>query len=268
MKIALQMCNVRDFLAKDFEGTHKRVKEIGYDYVEVAGYYDKTAEEYRKVLDDCGLECVSVHQVADEFLNKGQEAVDYIKTLGAKFCAIPWYDIKMYHSDFNGAIEKYKKIGKMFKDNKMQLLYHNHGFDFEEINGEFIIDKIFKEVPDDLIQPQLDVCWIHYPGQNPIDYIEKYSGRIKTLHLKDFVCKNLPQKPLFDPEIRKIMKPTTEENGFEYRNLGDGIQDINGIVKAAEKAGVEYLIVEQDFPTYDSLKDAENSINYLKRIGV
>ncbi|MBR2132709.1 MAG: sugar phosphate isomerase/epimerase, partial [Oscillospiraceae bacterium] len=97
-KVGLQLYSVRGDMEKDFYGTLKAVKEAGYDYVEFAGYYGHTAEEVRGMLDELGLTCISVHQGPDLFINKGQEAVDYLTTIGAKYCAIPWYGIENYEN--------------------------------------------------------------------------------------------------------------------------------------------------------------------------
>ena len=90
-KVGLQLYSVRDQMEKDMEGTLKAVKEMGYDYVEFAGYFGKSAEEIRALLDKYGLICISVHQGLDFYEEGGQSAAEYIKTLGANFSAIPWY---------------------------------------------------------------------------------------------------------------------------------------------------------------------------------
>jgi sugar phosphate isomerase/epimerase len=90
-KVGLQLYSVRDEMEKDLEATLKAVKEMGYDYVETAGYFGRTAEEFRALLDKYALTCVSVHQNLDFYENRGQEGVDFIKTLGAQYSVIPWY---------------------------------------------------------------------------------------------------------------------------------------------------------------------------------
>ena len=88
-KVGIQLYSLRDAMEKDMDATLKAVKEMGYDYVEFAGYFDKSAEEVRTLLDKYGLECVSVHQAIGLFEEEGKAAVDYLNTIGAKYCAIP-----------------------------------------------------------------------------------------------------------------------------------------------------------------------------------
>ena len=71
-KVGLQLYSVRDEMQNDLEATLKAVKEMGYDYVETAGYFDRTAEEFRALLDKYGLTCISVHQALDFYEKKGQ----------------------------------------------------------------------------------------------------------------------------------------------------------------------------------------------------
>jgi sugar phosphate isomerase/epimerase len=92
-KVGIQLYSVRDHMNQDFYGTLKAIKNAGYDYVEFAGYFGKSAEEIRAMLDELGLECISVHEGAETYLNGGKAAVDFLNTIGAKYSAIPWYSI-------------------------------------------------------------------------------------------------------------------------------------------------------------------------------
>ena len=135
-KVGLQLYSVRGDMEKDFEGTLRAVKEMGYDYVEFAGYYGKSAQEVKALLDEIGLVCPSVHQGPDIKKEKGQEAVDYIKTFGVKYAAIPWYGIENYQNGkFDETIEKFKKVGELLRKNGIQLTYHNHDFEFNYLDG-------------------------------------------------------------------------------------------------------------------------------------
>ncbi len=270
-KVGIQLYSVRDDMAKDFEGTLKAVKAAGYDYVEFAGYFGKSAEEVKAILDRIGLVCPSVHQGPDLFIEKGQEAVDYLKTLGAKFSAIPWYGIENYQNgNFDKTMEKFKKVGELLKKNGVQLTYHNHDFEFNYLDGEFILEKIYKALPD--IEGELDTCWARYAGVDPAAFIEKYAGRMHTLHLKDFTCKKLASGPVYAliDDSGKAQEPgSKEDNGFAFRPLGMGMQDFPAILAAAEKAGVEYVIVEQDESRdMPALEAAKISREYLRTLGI
>ena len=109
-KVGLQLYSVNKNLTDDFYGTLKAVKEMGYDYVEFAGYFDQSAEEIKSMLDELGLTCFSVHQLIDWYLKDGEDAVKFVKTLGAKYSAIPWYNTENLNEEtFNETIKTFKK---------------------------------------------------------------------------------------------------------------------------------------------------------------
>lgn len=273
-KIGIQLYSLRDEMEKDMDATLKAVKEMGYDCVEFAGYFGHTAEEVRAMLDKYGLECVSVHQTPSLFVEEGQKAVDYLKTIGAKYAAIPWYPGEKLAGtpEWENTVEMFKQTGKLLADNGIQQLYHNHDFEFKKFEDKFLLDWLYETLPQEYLQPQVDTCWVHYAGYNPSEYLEKYSGRIKIVHLKDFVCKNLgggPVYALISEDGGEEKGATQEENGFEFRPVGHGIQDIPAIIASAEKAGAEILIVEQDeSPDRSPMESAKMSRDYLKSLGL
>lgn len=271
-KVGIQLYSLRDAMEKDIDATLKAVKEMGYDYVEFAGRSEKTAEEVRAMLDKYELKCISVHWAIDIFEKEGKAAVDYLNTIGAKYCAIPWYKVDEYYNNWDVTVEKFAKVSKLLADGGIQLMYHNHDFEFQKIDGEYILDKLYSTLPSDVLMPQLDTCWVHYAGVNPVEYIRKYSGKIEVLHLKDFVCEKLgggPVYALIDEDGNEMQPKDKEESGFKFVPVGSGIQDWEGILAAAEEAGIEYVIVEQDESLdRDPLDAAKMSRDYLKSLGL
>ncbi len=271
-KVGLQLYSVRDNLSKDFYGTLKAVKEMGYDYVEMAGYYDHSAEEIKAMLDELGLTCISVHQVIDWYLKEGDAAAEFVKTLGAQYSAIPWYGIENFQEDtFDATIEKFKEVSKLLKKHGIQLTYHNHDFEFNYLGDRFILEAIYDTIPE-YIEGELDTCWAKYAGVEPTEFIKKYSGRMHTLHLKDFTCKELAAGPVYaliDEKGNAVPPKSRQDNEFMFRPVGSGMQDFPAILKAAEEAGTEYVIVEQDnsYDT-DALVNAKLSREYLKSLGI
>lgn len=272
LKIGLQLYSVRDDMEKDMYGTLKQVKEMGYDYVEFAGYFGKSAEEVKAMLDELGLTAISVHQVHSLFLEEGQPAVDYLKTIGAKYAAIPW----MAAEDHKGAahydevIAGIKKAAELLKDNGIKMLYHNHDFEFKTFEDKFLLDWLYETIPADLLETEIDTCWVKYAGYDPCEYIKKYAGRSPIVHLKDFTCKRFgggPAYALIDENGNEI-ETTREDNGFMFKPVGSGLQDFPAILAAAEEAGATYAIVEQDqSPEAPALESAKKSREYLKSIG-
>ncbi len=273
-KVGLQLYSVRDQMEKDVEATLRKVKEIGYDYVEFAGFYGYSAEDLRALLDEIGLTAISVHQTVDLYLEKGQAAADYMKTLGVKFSAVPWYDkAKLAGTDaWDNTVKEFAEASKLLSANGISMCYHNHDFEFNTHDGKYLLDILYETFGKGEIDPELDLCWVHYAGVNPAEYLLKYADRMGIIHFKDFYCKNLAGGPVYalvDKDGKAQGGKSHEESGFEFRALGDGIQNFPEILKALENTTVEYVIVEQD-QSYDtpSLENAAKSRAYLKSLGL
>lgn len=273
-KVGVQLYSVRDQMEKDLPATLRAVKEIGYDYVEFAGYFGRSAEELRALLDEIGLTCISVHQGLDFYEQGGQSAVDYIKTLGARFSAIPWYEVSKLPGSpaWEETRALFVRNGELLKKNGVQMLYHNHDFEFVKIGEKYRHDIMMEEISHDLMLPEFDTCWVRYAGEDPCRYLAKYTGEVEVVHLKDFTCKRLADGPayaLIDATGKPIESEKKEDNEFRFRPLGQGMQDFPAILAAAEKAGTEYVIVEQD-QSYDqpSLEAIKESREYLASLGL
>lgn len=275
LKIGLQLYSIREDMEKDMEGTLKKVKDMGYDYVEFAGYYGRSADEVLALLEKYDLKCASAHQVHDVFLDKdhGKDAIAYLKTIGAKFCAVPWMDTSKHAGSdaFEQTVKDFIQVGTALKEAGITFLYHNHDFEFKTFEEKYLLDWLYESVPEDLLQTEIDTCWVNYAGVDPVEYINKYKGRAPVVHLKDFVCNNKNSGAVYaliDEEGKEEKEPSLADNGFAFRPLGQGIQDIPAILKVAKEAGTTYVIVEQDESTTCSpLEAAKQSRDYLKSLG-
>lgn len=269
-KIGLQLFSVRDEMKADMESTLKEVKKMGYDCVEFAGYFGKSADEVKKLLEETGLECNSVHQTHNVYLEDFKTNVDYIKTFGVKYSVIPWMQKeKVGTEEF---INEVKTVGAKLKEEGITLLYHNHDFEFEKKDGMYILDWVYSSVDSSILQTEIDTCWAKFAGCDPVEYILKYTGRAPIVHLKDFTANNFKGGPVYgliDSKGEGGSSDSKNDTGFEFQPVGYGVQDIPSIIAAAEKAGTHTLIVEQDqSPTRPPLESAKMSIDYLRSLGL
>ena len=259
--VGIQLYGLRNTMANDFEGTLKAVADMGYEYVEFAGYYGKSSEEIKNTLDKYGLKCVSVHQRLDFFNDDPQGAVEYLKGFGVKYVVVPWHDkAKLAGGEgWEETVRDFNEKANLFAENGMMLGYHNHDFEFDTYEGKYLHDYIFEAVSADKIIPELDTCWVHYAGLRPEEKIREFAGRVPVVHLKDFVCKSLGGGPVYDligTNGGVAKNASREDNGFEFRPLGMGIQNFEAILKACEESGTETVIVEQD-KVYDRMTELE-----------
>ena len=271
LPIAVQFYSVRDEAEKDFYGTLKKIKEMGYDGVEFAGLFNHTPEEVRDMCKELGITPVSAHVPIDDMINDIEGSVAAYKTLGCKYIAVPYVNEERRPGaeKFDETVEYIKQIGAECKKNDMLLLYHNHDFEFIKIDGEYGLDIHNKSVAADLLQTELDTCWVNVGGEIPAEYVLKYTGRAPVVHLKDFVMKgkDKPQK-LYDLIGIDDEAESADEDDFSFKPVGYGVQDMPAIIAAAEKAGANWLVVEQDQPDKGNtpLNAVKMSIEYLKSL--
>jgi sugar phosphate isomerase/epimerase len=224
----------------------------------------------KSILDKYRLTAISVHQNADGFNTpeKMQAFIEYVKTLGIKFVVIPWMNKEVFYNEKEYAqlVKTLTEAGKIFKENGLTLCYHNHDFEFEKINGEYILDRLYKDVPKEYLHTQLDLCWVNYGGENPVNYVNKYAKRSQIIHFKDFYANGgKGQVYALIDEDGKEQKAEKEEVVFQFMPLGQGLQDWAPIVEAVKASDVEYVIYEKDqWYEGNPFDHAKQSRDYLK----
>ena len=268
--VALQLYSVREDLENDFEGTLRKVKALGYDGVEFAGLYGYKPETIKQLLKEIGLTPVSAHVPFVDLMADPQAVVNDYAEIGCKYIAIPYLtpEYRPNAEKFFEVVEGAKVLGKAAKDSGLTLLYHNHDFEFEKINGEYALEILYKSVPADLLQTEIDTCWVNVAGEDPAAYLQKYAGRSPVVHLKDFAMPGKRPEKMY--ELIGIQDDTkeTEVAAFEFRPLGLGMQNFPKILQACKAVGAQWVVVEQDRPSMGktALGCAEASLIYLASI--
>ena len=189
-------------------------------------------------------------------------------TIGCKYVAVPYLtpDYRPGTECFPEVIENVKLLGKVAKEMGIQLLYHNHDFEFVKLDGKYALDILYEEVPAEYLQTELDTCWVNVGGEVPAEYLRKYSGRAPVVHLKDFYGEK--SENMYELIGIKPNAPKRPSN-FELRPVGSGVQDFPAILKAAEECGTEWVVVEQDNPSMGltPMESIAKSREYLKTLG-
>ena len=265
--IALQLYTVRADMAADFEGTLKKVKEMGYDGVEFAGMHGVQPREIERMCREIGLVPLSAHIPFTSLMENPWILSDY-KDIGCRYAVIPYLneEYRPGKQKFREVIEGARFLGEKANALGLRLAYHNHDFEFDKLGDEYALDILYREVPAELLQTQLDTCWVNVGGEDPVAYIRKYAGRAEMVHLKDFVgrkSENMYALIGIDEDEKK-----DTHGKFEFRPLGKGVQNFPAILEAAKEAGTKWVIVEQDTPSMGltALECAKVSIDYLKSI--
>ncbi|MBQ9131858.1 MAG: sugar phosphate isomerase/epimerase, partial [Clostridia bacterium] len=232
--VALQVYSVRNDAAANLYATLKKIKKMGYEGVEFAGLYNHKPEEIRDMCTDIGLVPISAHVPYRDMIADPEGVLNQYATLGCKYVAVPYLipEDRPGTEQFPEVIKNIAMLGAVAKKLGMTLLYHNHEFEFLKLDGKYALDILYDEVSADLLQTELDMCWVNVGGENPPQYLMKYSGRAPVVHLKDFAGnKSDDMYELIGIENKVPKRPSN----FEFRPVGFGKQDFPAILKAAEQ---------------------------------
>jgi sugar phosphate isomerase/epimerase len=239
--VGLQLYTIRDAMNADLKGSLKKLSDLGYKNVELAGYsggnfYGLKPNEFKKIIDDLDMEIISSHtmvEAAGVTLDNAKIMADSHAEIGVKYCIQPWVNAEDRQIEtYKRMIGDWNKVGEIMKDAGIQFGYHNHNFEFKNIDGVVpYYDVFIPEMDKDLITLELDLFWASKAGQDPVEMFEKYPGRFQLLHLKDM---KTHEDPFFEVEKEDIT------------NVGDGVIDFKRILAAKETAGVKYTFVEDD----------------------
>lgn len=270
--IGYQIYSAREAAEKDLLGVLKQLKALGYDGVEFAGFYGNTADQVADMLKEVGLVAISDH-VPLKCIQADMFGViaDHLK-IGCKYIAVPYLgqEDRPGYPGFASVIRVIAEFGALCKKAGIQLLYHNHDFEFETISGMYGLDFLYDAVDAEILKTEIDTCWVNYSGVNPAEYIKKYTGRAPVVHLKDFVgAKGDAQPYALINGDGSDDGAASEKAIFEFRPVGYGCQDVAAILKAGLDAGAEAFIVEQDqWYDRDPLEAAKMSIESIQKLNI
>ena len=251
LPVGVQLYSIRDSVEADMHAALAQVKELGYDGVEFAGIYGNKPADIRAWCAELGLNPISSHVPLDDMLADTEGTLAAYKEIGVQFVVVPYVteERRPGAAKFDETIAEIARIGKIAADMGLTLLYHNHDFEFKKVDGEYGLDILYKKVPAAYLQTELDTCWVNVGGENPADFVRKYTGRAPVVHLKDFhMSGKLPQH-LYALIGLDDDKQDNEPSTFEFRPCGCGMQDMPAILAASVDAGAKWVIVEQDEPS-------------------
>lgn len=234
----LALYTLREEMKDNPKATLKEVADIGYKYIEAAGYdngkfYGMLPEEFKNYLNEIGLEPISTHQGTVTFENADKMIAD-VKAAGFKYFVIPVPPMGLfkYYAEtqtmgMTGGAENLAQIlntlGEKCNKAGLKLLYHNHDFEYKkDEDGIVPIDYLLEHTDPRYVNFQMDIFWVTKAGANPVAYFEKYPGRFIIWHVKDM-----------------------DEQG-RFAPIGTGSVDFAGILEKKDLSGMEYYMVEQD----------------------
>lgn len=248
--INIQLYSVRTDIKSNFNETIAELGKMGYKGIEAASYadgkfYDLSPEQFKKEIENSGMKVLSSH--VGKRLNDDIEKTDWNeiwqwwevaiqahKAAGMKYIVMPSMPKVKSLAELKAYCDYYNQIGAKCNAAGLRFGYHNHSFEFVEIEGEMMYDYMIKNTDPSKVFFQMDVYWVVRGGQSPVEYLNKYPGRFEMLHLKD------------------------------HKELGQsGMVGFDAIFRNAATGGVKHLIVEVEKYNYSPLESICKSLDYL-----
>ncbi len=243
--IGLQLYSVRHDCEKDLPMVLEAVAKMGYQGVEFAGYYGRTAEQLKELLDQNGLKCCGSHiQLSALQGDELEQTVAFNETIGNKYLIVAWMP-ETYTKSLAACQEvarQYNDIAAAIKDQGMFVGYHAHGGDFKKIGDEFAWDLFFENTGNDVVM-QLDLGNCVEGGGDPIATLKRFPGRSQTIHLK-------------------------ETGGADTAVIGEGDVNWKQVFEICETTGgTKWYIVEHERPVGTPLRNVNRCLQSLKKMG-
>jgi sugar phosphate isomerase/epimerase len=250
--VGLQLYTLRGLMAKEPKETLKKVSTIGFTEVETFGFnngkfFGMTPMEFKNYLQELNITTPSGHYMPDQIKTDWNKTVDAAAEAGQKYMMCAYIlpnertldDYKKFIDMFNQAGETCKKAG-------IQFGYHNHDFEFLNVEGQIPYDMILKGTDPKLVQMELDLYWTAFAGQDAVTLFKNNPGRFPAVHMKD------------------MAKTKTRE----FAEVGMGSIDFQRILNAGKVAGIKHLFVEQDVTKQPPLEAIEISYKNIKKMNL
>lgn len=273
-RLGIQLYSVRNEMEKDPADTLKKIAEIGYNYVEHAGYEDRSfygysAKKFKNILDDIGLKMCSGHVYMDmsiwnksknDFTDSWKYTLEDAVTAGQEYLITPTLN-KDFQKDYDRLMQLmdlFNRCGTLCKNFGLKFGYHNdYPFDVL-LNGKRLYDIILAETDPVLVTQELDIGnmygEIQHEDRTILDILEENRGRFPLMHVKDEF---------------KITGKGEMSNGYESTVLGNGLVPIKSIIDYAKKHNhTHYFIIEQEsYQDYSPLEGTKKNYAVMKKWG-
>lgn len=256
--MGIQLYTLRNIIGGDVKGTMQKVADIGFKELECYSYgngqiFGMPYGDFNSMIKDMGMKITSGHyslglahpEQPSTITNGWEAAVADAKNIGQEYMVLAYLDQTERETidQYKQTCEMLNKANETCKSAGIKLAYHNHEFEFVEIDGQIPYDVMLQEL-DPSISMELDLYWITYAGKDPLAYFNQYPGRFHQWHVKDMDKAN--------PKMQA--------------DVGSGAIDFKAIFAKAEQAGLVHFYLEQENYASSEFESVTNGYNYLKTI--
>lgn len=243
MRLSLQLYTLRQPLADDLVGTLRSVKEMGLEFVELAGYNGQSPVELKKLLDGLGLEVSAGHWGLDALQDVEQICED-AQILGCRHIVLPWISEDKFAAGWVEFGMELEPLARAYSDHGFTFGYHNHAFEFPN-RGVSTFAQMWDQT-ENVLKAQLDLGWISVAGEDPVHWLDKLGARAPLVHLKDFSG---------DPDKHDA-------------EAGRGVISWDPILEACDRNGVEFGAIEMDVTPDEPLASVRRSVEFFRFKGL
>lgn len=247
--IAAQLYTLRDHTKtpEAIATTLRKVREIGYEAVQLSALGPIETVRLKELLDENGLTACATHTPWDRLQRDLQGVIDEHRTLGCRHVAIGSMPGEYRNSEgYHRFAQEASDVAKTLADAGLTFSYHNHDFEFERFGSKTGF-AILVDESDPSLGFEIDTYWVQHGGGDPAAWIRRVSGRIPLVHLKDMSYKG--------GQVRMA-------------EVGEGNLNWPAILEACREAGVEWYIIEQDICERDPFESLAISLQNVKAMGL
>ncbi len=265
LPLGIQLYSVREQLAKDYEGTLSEVASTGYQVVEAAGFFQKSAAEVKQAMLKAKLRCVSSHHPFNDLHQRFDEILAFNKEIGVEYmiCSSPGLKEPSTSAtsnrraltleDWRWNAEQFNRMGEKTAAQGIRFGYHNHMHEFAVTEGVVPYMELLRITDPAKVTLEMDCGWVVVGGAKPVDLLRDYPGRFSMLHVKDFKLSGDTGTDAHEPKVTEL-----GQGNIDYRPI---------FQQAAKTQKIRYMFVEQeafDMPYRESLKVDANYMRNLK----
>lgn len=265
-RFGLQVYSLRYDADKDLPGTLALVRKMGFEELEVSVRAGLTAAAFRRMLDDNGLRAVSMMASYQQLDTAVGAVAEDAHALGATYvvCStLPQKD-HMTDEECRHGAEFLNSRGESLAAAKLHCCYHTHGTEFHplgdsarslhgvEASKATVFDALVQRTDPRFANFEMDIFWIVYGGQDPVELLHRYAGRFPLTHIKDI-------RP--GTELGGLPRDVREEDSVV---LGTGLVDIPAALRAAQETGVKHHFIEDE--AVDAAEQIPKSLRFLANI--
>jgi sugar phosphate isomerase/epimerase len=243
-QISLQLYTVREHTSRDMPATLRRLAEIGYTAVELAGYGGLSPRDLRASLDDLGLRASGAHVPLDSWETDPEAVISDMHALDCAYAVVPIIPPERRDEEAVARLaESFNRWGELCRSEGLTFSYHNHAFEFAPVGETKMWDALIRDTDPELVHLELDLYWVRYGGVDPETVLRDLGNRISLVHLKDMAA----------DEQRSDLP------------VGEGTMPWPKLLQTADDVGVKWYIAEQDNPR-DAFEDVQRSLRYMQEM--